>query len=65
MRTRENTANILLQAYRPVVLLEREMRSNSAFQHSTSDDDILSFTGQPEVVVSFTLGMGLGSLSLA
>ncbi|CAJ1058248.1 hypothetical protein JOB18_013543 [Xyrichtys novacula] len=46
----------------PVLLRRREMLSNSAFQHSTSDY-LFSFTGRFELVMYFPFSVGLASLS--
>lgn len=48
----------------PVLLRRREMLSNSAFQHSTSDY-LFSFTGRFELVMYFPFSVGLASLTLS
>lgn len=54
--------HILMHTCWPVLLRRREMLSNSAFQHSTSDY-LFSFTGRFELVMYFPFGVGLASLS--
>lgn len=60
--THRSTHTIIRTCW-PVVLRRREMLSNSAFQHSTSDY-LFSFTGRFQLVMYFPLGVGLASLFL-
>ena len=55
---------IIIRTCWPVLLRRREMLSNSAFQHSTSDY-LFSFTGRFELVMCFPFSVGLASLSLS
>lgn len=54
--------HIIMRTCWPVLLRRREMLSNSAFQHSTSDY-LFSFTGRFELVMYFPFSVGLASLS--
>lgn len=54
--------HIIIRTCWPVLLRRREMLSNSAFQHSTSDY-LFSFTGRFELVMYFPFSVGLASLS--
>lgn len=56
--------HIIMRTCWPVLLRRREMLSNSAFQHSTSDY-LFSFTGRFELVMYFPFSVGLASLSLS
>lgn len=56
--------DIFMHTRRPVLLRRREMLSNSAFQHSTSDY-LFSFTGRFELVMYFPFGVGRASLSVS
>lgn len=56
--------DIFMHTRRPVLLRRREMLSNSAFQHSTSDY-LFSFTGRFELVMYFPFSVGLASLSVS
>ena len=56
--------HIIIRTCWPVLLRRREMLSNSAFQHSTSDY-LFSFTGRFELVMCFPFSVGLASLSLS
>lgn len=55
--------HIIMRTCWPVLLRRREMLSNSAFQHSTSDY-LFSFTGRFELVMYFPFSVGLASLFL-
>lgn len=56
--------HIIMRTCWPVLLRRREMLSNSAFQHSTSDY-LFSFTGGFELVMCFPFSVGLASLFLS
>lgn len=56
--------DIVMHTRWPVLLRRREMLSNSAFQHSTSDY-LFSFTGRFELVMYFPFSVGLASLSVS
>lgn len=56
--------HIIMRTCWPVLLRRREMLSNSAFQHSTSDY-LFSFTGRFELVMCFPFSVGLASLFLS
>lgn len=60
----QTRTHIIMHTCWPVLLRRREMLSNSAFQHSTSDY-LFSFTGRFELVMYFPFNVELASLSVS